>query len=374
MEFGLFGPCNYSAPEIPRGWPAAPRHFDANFGQSSLEDTYALFRLADEVGFDWVTVAEHHYHARQLSANPITMAAVVAQHVKRARIGVLGVTLPLHNPIRVAEDLALLDNMCNGRLFVGFFRGVPNEFMTYGTNPEESRERLYEGLDLIRKAWTEPEPFGWEGRYYRFRTVSIWPQPMQKPHPRMLVTGTTSETAMYAAQQDFDIGIAFQTGDLAVTQTKIYLDAALAAGHAATGSNVLFRHFAYVAETDEEALADCQKWNHGSLAGVLAPPPKKAAAFGAAMADVIGSGKFGGVANMQTASPLPYFLGSPETVAAQIREFGETTGIGRVEVVLSGDLVPSDAALRAVRLFGEEVIPRVRAATATAAASGTAAR
>ncbi len=369
MQFGFFGPCNYSAPELPRGWPAAPRHYDAQHGKTSLSSAFELFRVADDVGFDWVTVAEHHYHARQLSSNPITVAAVLAEQLKRARIGVLGITLPLHNPIRVAEDLALLDNMCDGRLFVGFFRGVPNEFMTYGTNPEESRERLYEGLDLVRKAWTEPEPFGWEGRYYRFRTVSIWPQPFQKPFPRILVTGTTRETAEYAAQQDFDIGIAFQTTELAAEQTKIYLDAANAAGHERTGANVLFRHFAYVAETDAQALADCQAWNHGSLAGILAPPPKKAAAFGAAMADVIGTGNFGGVANMRTASPLPFFLGSPETVAAQIKAFGETTGIERVEIVMSGDVVPADAALRSTRLFGQEVIPRVRAVAAAGVGS-----
>jgi alkanesulfonate monooxygenase SsuD/methylene tetrahydromethanopterin reductase-like flavin-dependent oxidoreductase (luciferase family) len=366
MQFGLFGPCNYSAPEIPRGWPAAPRHFDATYGQSSLEQTYELFELADEVGFDWVTVAEHHYHARQLSANPITMAAVIAERVKRARIGVLGVTLPLHNPVRVAEDLALLDNLCGGRLFVGFFRGVPNEFMTYGTNPEESRERLYEGMDLVRAAWTEPEPFGWEGRYHRFRVVSIWPQPLQKPHPRILVTGTTDETATYAAQQDLDIGVAFQTAELAAAQARVYLDAAAAAGRALTGDNVLFRHFAYVAETDEEALADCQRYNHGSLAGVLAPPPERAAAFGEAMGEIVGTGRFGGVATMQTASPLPFFLGSPETVAEQIRSFGEATGIGRVEIVTSGDVLPHELALRSVRLFGREVLPRVHTATPVA--------
>lgn len=367
MQFGLFGPCNYSAPSIPRGWPAAPRHFDAAYGRSSLDETYELFELADRIGYDWVTVAEHHYHARQLSSNPITMAAVVAQRVKRARIGVLGVTLPLHNPIRVAEDLALLDNMCGGRLFVGFFRGVPNEFMTYGTNPEESRERLYEGLDLIRAAWAEPEAFGWEGRYHRFRVVSIWPQPAQKPHPRMLVTGTTRETAVYAAQQDFDIGIAFQTAEFAAEQARIYLEAAHEAGREFSGHNILFRHFAYVAETDEQALADCREWNHGSLAGVLAPPPEKAAAFGAAMGEIIGTGKFGGVANMMTASPLPFFLGSPDTVAEQIAAFEATTGIGRLEIVTSGDVLPHALAMRSATLFGEEVIPRVRSLTASAA-------
>jgi alkanesulfonate monooxygenase SsuD/methylene tetrahydromethanopterin reductase-like flavin-dependent oxidoreductase (luciferase family) len=346
MTVGLFGPCNYSAPEIPRGWPAAPRHYDPAYGASSLEQTYELFELADAVGFDWVTVAEHHYHARQLSANPITMAAVIAQRAKRSGIAVLGVTLPLHNPIRVAEDLALLDNMCGGRLYTGFFRGVPNEFMTYGTNPEESRERLYEGLDLVRAAWTEPEPFGWQGRYYRYRMVSIWPQPMQKPHPRMLLTGTTPDTAAYAARNGFDIGIAFQTVELAREQTTLYLETARAAGRTAGPENVLFRHFAYVAETNEQALADVREWNHGSLSGVLAPPPKRAAAFGAAMGEVISTGKFGGVANMQSMSPLPFFLGSPETVARQVLAFGEETGIGRLDLIMSGDLMPHEAAMR----------------------------
>jgi alkanesulfonate monooxygenase SsuD/methylene tetrahydromethanopterin reductase-like flavin-dependent oxidoreductase (luciferase family) len=85
----------------------------------------------------------------------------------------LGHLLPLNNPVQVAEELGLLDNLTNGRLVMGFLRGTPNEDQVYGVNPAEGRGRLLESMDLILKALTEPQPFSWEGRYYQFRTVAV---------------------------------------------------------------------------------------------------------------------------------------------------------------------------------------------------------
>jgi alkanesulfonate monooxygenase SsuD/methylene tetrahydromethanopterin reductase-like flavin-dependent oxidoreductase (luciferase family) len=150
--------------------------------------------LAEEVGFDWISFSEHHYSGRIATGTPAVMAAAVAERCKKAKIAMLGHLLTLNNPVRVAEELGLLDNLTNGRVVIGFLRGTPNEDQTYSVNPAEGRGRLLEGMDLVIKALTEPQPFSWEGRYYQFRTVSVWPRPVQQPLP--LWIGGSSEAAI----------------------------------------------------------------------------------------------------------------------------------------------------------------------------------
>src|SRR5581483_4433889 len=115
--------------------------------------------------------------------------------------------LPLNNPVRVAEEYAMLDVMSGGRLIAGLIRGIPNEYIAYGVDPSESWERFEEAIDLVIRAWTEPEPFGWEGKHYQFRTVSIWPRPLQQPHPPLLFSGGSVESAAFAARKRAQIGM-----------------------------------------------------------------------------------------------------------------------------------------------------------------------
>ena len=175
MKVSIFNPMRYQGTGLPYGWPTPPKYWDPKIGAESIAKGFELFDIASEHGFDWLTVAEHHYSRAQLAPSPVVMAAAVSQRYPKAKIAVLGVVLPLTNPIRTAEELAILDGVSGGRTIVGFFRGIPNEFLTYGTNPSESRSMYEEALELVQRAWSEPEPFGWEGRHYRFRTIAVWP-------------------------------------------------------------------------------------------------------------------------------------------------------------------------------------------------------
>ena len=87
----------------------------------------------------------------------------------------------------------MLDTMSGGRLVAGMMRGTPNEYVAYNINPAESRERFAEALHLIRRAWTETRPFGWLGRYCQYRTISIWPRPIQQPHPPLYMSGSSPD-------------------------------------------------------------------------------------------------------------------------------------------------------------------------------------
>src|ERR1700741_5689174 len=105
--------------------------------------------------------------------------------------------------------MALLDTMAEGRLIAGMLRGTTNEALTYDLNPQESRERTDEGMELVLKAWTEPQPFGWQGRHFRYRTISIWPRPLQQPHPPTYALGTSRESCDFAARHRLGGGVAY---------------------------------------------------------------------------------------------------------------------------------------------------------------------
>ncbi|MBO0684273.1 MAG: LLM class flavin-dependent oxidoreductase, partial [Candidatus Dormibacteraeota bacterium] len=182
-------------------WSAAPADFDPELGRRAMEETLAEARLADELGFDWVSVSEHHYGPFTITPNAAVWAAAVSQHVRRAKIALLGPLVSMSNPVRVAEEIAMLDTLTGGRVVVLFLRGTPGEFATYHVNPDETRARTREASLLIARALTEPRPFGWEGRHFRFRNVSVWPGPVQRPHPPLFSSGNSFESATFAARQ-----------------------------------------------------------------------------------------------------------------------------------------------------------------------------
>src|SRR5208337_2080562 len=133
----------------------------------------------------------------------------LAAYAQRIKIAVLGPIVSQSNPVRVAEELAMLDNLMPGRLVVGLLRGITGEYQTYGLNPAEARERTTEGMELILKAWTEPQPFGWQGRHFKYRTVSVWPRPLQQPHPPTFALGTSREAGEFAARNRIGLGVSY---------------------------------------------------------------------------------------------------------------------------------------------------------------------
>jgi alkanesulfonate monooxygenase SsuD/methylene tetrahydromethanopterin reductase-like flavin-dependent oxidoreductase (luciferase family) len=215
MKAALFSSARYTGP-APGGWPVPATDYSNEIAQQTMQRALDQFRLADEVGFDWVTVAEHHFAPFSLTPNPMVMAGALTQVVRRAKIALLGATVPILNPIRVAEEFAMLDAMTGGRVVAGMLRGTPNEYVTYNVNPAESRERFEEALRLIQMAWTEKQPFGWQGRHYQYRAISIWPRPVQKPHPPIYMSGSSPESGEFAAKNRIGLGFAVTSLPLAV--------------------------------------------------------------------------------------------------------------------------------------------------------------
>ena len=176
------------------------------------------YMLAEEVGVDGIMLNEHHNAPFCMQAKANIFAAILAGMTKKVKIVMLGNPLPLaENPIRLAEELAMIDMISKGRLVSGFVRGGGQEQLATGVNPAFNRERFEEAHELIVKAWTQPGPFRFEGTHYQHRVVNPWAVPLQKPYPRVWIPGVISkETIIWAAQQRYPY-IALNTS---IEQTK----------------------------------------------------------------------------------------------------------------------------------------------------------
>src|SRR5262249_43582236 len=122
VKAAVFSPSTYRGPAQRGVWPVPNDSFSAELAQQSLENSLSNVQLADELGYDWVTVAERHFAPLTLTPNPMIMAGAIAQRVRRAKVAVLGPTIPILNPVRVAEEFAMLDSMTGGRVVAGMLR------------------------------------------------------------------------------------------------------------------------------------------------------------------------------------------------------------------------------------------------------------
>ena len=157
----------------------------------------------DELGYDGIIFTEHHFGPNGgLMPSPIVLLAAATQVTERIKLATMGIALALYpHPLRVAEELAVIDNLSRGRLVPGFISGTPQNLFAYNVPPEEERGRYHEAYDLIVKAWTEEEPFEWHSQYYDYECVSILPRPFQQPYPRAWTTATSRESIEWAASK-----------------------------------------------------------------------------------------------------------------------------------------------------------------------------
>src|SRR5438552_1131434 len=188
-------------------WVDVPSHlYDPVKGHALYNEYLDELEHADQAGFDGLCVNEHHSNAYGLMPSPNLMLAALARRTRRAALVVLGNSLALYNPpIRVAEEMAMLDVLSGGRFVAGFPVGSSMDTnFAYGQTPATLREKYREAHDLVIRAWTTPEAFTFNGKYTQLRYVNIWPRPIQKPHPPVWIPGTGSvETWEWVARHDY---------------------------------------------------------------------------------------------------------------------------------------------------------------------------
>jgi alkanesulfonate monooxygenase SsuD/methylene tetrahydromethanopterin reductase-like flavin-dependent oxidoreductase (luciferase family) len=159
-------------------------------------------RRMEECGFDGIIFTEHHYGPNGgLTPSPIALLSAATQVTSRIRLVTMGIQLATYpQPVRVAEELAVVDHLSQGRLVVGFISSVAQSLYAFNLREEEEPSRYHEAYDLIVKAWTDPNPFEWHGQYYDYNCVSILPRPYQLPHPPIWTTARSDQSIRWAAE------------------------------------------------------------------------------------------------------------------------------------------------------------------------------
>jgi len=343
--------------------------FDPVIASNLYNRYHEEYQVADEAGFDGIMINEHHTAPFCMQASINITGAVLAKITKRVRILMLGAPLPVvDNPLRLAEELAMIDCISRGRLISGFVRGGGVENLANNVNPAYNRERFEEAHDFILAAWTRPGPFRWEGEHFQYRVVNPWVLPLQKPHPPIMVPGTASpETVVWAAQRRYPYVVLGSS--LAQTQelVELYRQTAEEVGYAMGPEHIGYLIRVFVADTEAKAQAEGHNffWQNGALGKQprewMAPP-------GYASVDVAGirrvravSKPFDSQAYEEAQANYQVVIGTPDQVIDKLRYVRDVLGVGHMCLWAQDGYMSHEDTVRCIELLGHEVLPALRA-------------
>src|SRR5579884_534841 len=307
------------------GWPSPPALFEPEAGQRMMAEMLEQAECAEEVGFDWISFSEHHYAPLLLpTPNPALFAAAASQHLRRVKIALFGPVLPLHNPIHVAEEVAMLDVLSGGRLLLLFLRGVPYELRAFSVNLEETRAMTQEATRLISRALTDPPLFS---------------------------SGNSPESATFAASQRHGLAMSFAPASYVARIVAHYKAEAARHGWEPREDQIVYRGNIIATDSDEEAQ---------QLAARLATLPHLRRSGGAPVSSTAPAGQENKAATSISDLATAQFCGSPQTLVQQLRKLHDL-GVGAVDLVIPTNLMTQQQVLRALELLGKEVIPHMHA-------------
>ena len=301
--------------------------------------------------------------------SPNLMAAALTRRTSHARIMVLGNAIAIRgNPLRVAEEIAMLDLMSGGRVDSGFVRGIGWEYFGHSINPVKSRSRFDEAHDLIIKAWTSPEMFSWYGANYEYRYVNIWPRPVQRPHPPIYIPGAGStETMKFCAERKYTYMSVYAPTSIVRRWFDGYRAAAADLGYVPDPEKIAFSVPVYVADTDEQAHREARpvlEWLYRKglkqTAEMVTPPGYMSPG---SLRGVLSSGlrSLGALSYEDLLANGQAVVGSPAAVADRLAELYEKLG-GFGQLIGLFAIGPSthEQVMRSAELFAADVMPALR--------------
>jgi alkanesulfonate monooxygenase SsuD/methylene tetrahydromethanopterin reductase-like flavin-dependent oxidoreductase (luciferase family) len=346
MEFGIF-----------HEFPSLPGRPDAEAFAQSLE----LVDGAERWGLDVMWLGELHFDpARSVLSSPLCVASAIAARTERMKIGLAVQVLPLCHPLRLAEEVATVDQLSHGRLIFGVGRsGVARTYEAYGVPYGESRDRFAEILDIVQKAWTQ-DTISYHGKYHKFDDVAVVPKPYQQPIPPIRVAATSADTFVSIGKQGLPIFVAvrYETAGEIAPHIRDYRAAVAASGH--SGGGVFLRVPAYIAPTDAQARAEAEPsliHFYRQQAALLADSAKRAGVDGADRRAQTAQRLF--AMTYEEALQGTVLIGSPASVAERLAELKEELGLDGVLMELNcGGKIPHENVKTALRLLCQEVMPK----------------
>jgi alkanesulfonate monooxygenase SsuD/methylene tetrahydromethanopterin reductase-like flavin-dependent oxidoreductase (luciferase family) len=350
-------------------WVDYPNNlYDPEKGHAFYTRYLSEFVLADTLGFDGLVVNEHHSTAYSMMPACSLIAAALIPQTRRAKICIFGTPVNLEYPNRLAEEYAMLDVMSGGRLELAFPLGTGMEYWSNATqlNPATARARFRESMDVVLKAWTEDGPSTFDGEFYNYRYLNVWPKPYQKPHPPIFVVGTGSPSTMaYAAEKGYGYSVVFIPIEAQLKAFEWLRAEWRKYGHEPRPDMITFNVLAYVGETDEEAEREGKPHILNFFNNFLRTTPRYLAPPGYVSVDefrrramtpnVHGEARWEDLIGQNR-----IITGTPERVAEAIAGWLEQAGSNKLIVNLQLADMPHWKTVKNLTLFGEQVLPRLR--------------
>ena len=343
--------------------------FDPKIGADLYNRYLDEHLIADELGLN-IMLNEHHQTATCMDVAAPLSAAILARQTKKARICILG--NPIANrgdPIRIAEEMAMIDCISRGRLDAGFVRGVPYEIFASNTNPTQTLERLWEGVDLVVQAWTHHDgPFNYEGKFWHKRAVNVWPRPYQKPYPQIWITGSSDkQNIVKMAQRGYVFAMFLQPYD----KVKDMFDAYRAnfVDHGLPGGGgIAYMPLVYTADNETEAEEGAKQLTWYLQAKT---PPQFRNPPGYVGVDVnvkALQGAYTGRTDAVRAKGMDYLreqgvliYGTPDQVAEQVKRFYKLVGgFDHLLMMQQAGHLDHKRTVNSMTLFAKEVYPQIR--------------
>jgi len=343
------------------------RDYDPEKGAELYHDYLDQLEYADRMGFDGVVLNEHHTTAYGMMPIPGVLAGALARRLKTAKLAVLGRALPLvSNPITIAEEYAILDNLMRGRFIAGFVRGIGAEYHAMGVNPTESQARFDEAHDLILRAWTEDGPFPFEGKYYQFRYVNPWPRPYQKPHPPIWIPSQgSSSTIKWAAAMRYTYCQTLSPIATVARFFDMYREEADKAGYQASADQLAWSNSIYVAETDAKAIAQARPHLDALVNALLKmptemllPPGYTSTASMKRIREAKITGRTQSIEQLIESGVV--IIGSPNTVREKLAEYQDLARFNTSLTKTQFGTMPNAMARDNIAAVAEEIIPHFR--------------
>ncbi len=341
--------------------------FGSRSGLSEAESFQEGFRLVDaaeEMGLDGVWLAELHFNpTRSVLSAPVIVGSSIATRTQKLRLGMAVHVLPLNNPLRIAEEIATLDQISEGRFEFGIGRsGFARSYDLYGIPYVESRDRFREALNIILEAW-KGEPFSYDGEFYTFEGANVWPRPYQQPHPPLRIAATTAETFPRLGREGHRIFVGLRGMDIPELKgcLKNYRKAWHEAGHEGNG-DVSLRIPVYAGDTEKQALDgphDSINAYFNRMGSLLRDSASSRAGSDASSRQ----GRADRLATMTYEEMLQtkVAFGTGERLIDRFAELREELGLdGIVSELNAGGLIPEEGVSRSLRIITGQVMPHFK--------------